>query len=129
MATLGLKLRTLENGGLMFQCPGCGEPHVVWVGEGSGPRWGWNGNGDAPTFTPSILVRGVRIDGGDAEIECILDSYKLPEDREAMLADKRINTVCHSFITDGRVQFLNDCTHALVGQTVDLPNYDDNGEP
>jgi hypothetical protein len=29
--------------------------------------------------------------------------------------------VCHSFVTDGRIQFLNDCTHALAGQTVDLP--------
>lgn len=29
--------------------------------------------------------------------------------------------VCHSFVTDGRIQFLNDCTHALAGQTVELP--------
>ena len=57
------------------------------------------------------------------EIERILDSYKLPEEREAMLADKRINTVCHSFVTDGRIQFLADCTHALAGQTVDLPEW------
>jgi len=29
---------------------------------------------------------------------------------------------CHSFVTDGRIQFLNDCSHALAGQTVDLPD-------
>lgn len=28
---------------------------------------------------------------------------------------------CHTFITDGKVQFLSDCTHALAGQTLDLP--------
>ena len=28
---------------------------------------------------------------------------------------------CHSFVTDGRIQFLADCTHPLAGQTVDLP--------
>lgn len=28
--------------------------------------------------------------------------------------------VCHSFITDGRIQFLSDCTHHLRGQTVDM---------
>jgi len=123
MGALGSKLRTLEGGGVMFRCPGCGEPHMVTVGDGTGPRWGWNGSGDAPTFTPSILVRGVRINGGDAEIERILDSYKLPEEREAMLADKRISTVCHSFVTDGRIQYLGDCTHALAGQTVDLPDW------
>lgn len=29
---------------------------------------------------------------------------------------------CHSFVTDGKIQFLGDCTHELKGQTVDLPN-------
>lgn len=32
-------------------------------------------------------------------------------------------TVCHSFITDGKIQFLKDCTHALAGETVDLPDF------
>ena len=26
------------------------------------------------------------------------------------------------FVTDGKIQFLGDCTHALAGQTVDLPD-------
>lgn len=29
--------------------------------------------------------------------------------------------VCHSFVRDGRIQFLGDCTHKLANQTVDLP--------
>ena len=33
------------------------------------------------------------------------------------------NFLCHSFITDGKVQFLNDCTHELAGQTVDLLDF------
>lgn len=123
MARIGKKLRSLEDGKVMFQCPGCGENHAVTVTPAGGPCWGWNGDADAPTFTPSILVRCVRIDGGDAEIERILDTYQLPEDREAMLADKRINVVCHSFVTDGRIAFLTDCTHSLAGQTVDLPDW------
>ena len=28
---------------------------------------------------------------------------------------------CHSFVTDGKIQFLSDCTHSLVNQTVALP--------
>jgi hypothetical protein len=32
--------------------------------------------------------------------------------------------VCHSFVTDGRIQFLTDCTHAFAGRTVDLPEWD-----
>ena len=126
MARIGKKLRSLEGGRVAFLCPGCGERHQVTVdAASSGPVWGYNGNPDAPTFTPSILVRGVRIDGGDAEIDRIIDTYKLPEDRKKMLADRRINTVCHSFVTDGRIQFLGDCTHALAGQTVDLPDIGD----
>ncbi len=30
---------------------------------------------------------------------------------------------CHSFVKEGKIQFLNDCWHALNGQTVDLPDY------
>lgn len=124
MAKISKVLRSLEGNRLAFWCPGCDEAHWVSFGEGPGPRWGYNGNPDAPTFTPSILVRGVRIEGGDAELDRILDTYRLPEEREAMLADKRINTVCHSFVTDGEIQFLGDCTHKMAGQTVPLVEFD-----
>lgn len=33
-------------------------------------------------------------------------------------------SVCHSFVRDGRIQFLSDCTHKLANQTVDLPDID-----
>ena len=123
MGALPAVLRSLQGGRVGFWCPGCAEAHWIGVGPGEGPRWGYNGDLDKPTFTPSILVRSVRIDGGDAELDRILHSYKLPEDRERMLADRRINTVCHSFVTDGRIQFLDDSTHALAALTVDLPRF------
>lgn len=28
---------------------------------------------------------------------------------------------CHSFVRDGQIEFLSDCTHALAGKTVSLP--------
>ncbi len=28
---------------------------------------------------------------------------------------------CHSFVRDGAIEFLSDCTHALAGRTVPLP--------
>lgn len=126
MGALSKVLRAAEGGRLMFWCPGCNEAHVVRDKAAAGTEAGWtyNGNPDKPTFTPSILVRGVGIEGGDAELDRILDEYKLPEDRERVLADKRIATVCHSYVTDGRIQFLSDCTHGLAGQTLDLPPFD-----
>lgn len=33
-------------------------------------------------------------------------------------------SVCHSYITDGKIQFLSDCSHSLAGQTVELPEID-----
>lgn len=113
MSALSRLLRSSADGGLLFWCAGCDGAHQVMVGAGSGPRWGYNGNPDKPTLTPSILVRGV---------DRLTD-----EERDRVMAGERIEPrpiVCHSFVTDGRIQFLSDCTHALAGQTVDLPEFD-----
>lgn len=53
-------------------------------------RWKFNNNFKKPTFTPSLLVQYGK------------------------------NKVCHSFITDGNIQFLSDCTHSLKDKTVAL---------
>lgn len=118
-------LRKLEGGRVAFWCPGCREMHQVTTDQGRHPCWDWNLDFEKPTFSPSILVRGVRLDMPDEELDGILDTYKLPEDRERILADKRINTVCHSFVKNGQIQFLSDCTHALAGQTVPLEPFDE----
>ena len=87
-----------------FTCPGCEFDHILPLrrpaeGHGStGPCWNWNGSEESPTITPSILATAGR--GGDT-----------PD-------------ICHSFVTDGKIQFLSDCTHKLTGQTVDLPEVD-----
>ena len=128
MAKLSKFLRSVDGGRIMFWCPGCNEAHQITVRDGAnhqGPGWGYNGNAEAPTFTPSILVRSVRTRGGEEEFDRILDTYKLPEEREKMLADVRIAWVCHSFVTDGQIQFLGDCTHELAGQTVPLPPFEE----
>lgn len=77
-----------------FWCPGCDSPHRVLT-DPPEQAWGWNGDLTAPTFTPSVLVT-----------------------RPGGIPDR-----CHSFVTDGRIQYLTDCTHALAGQTVPLPEW------
>ena len=82
-----------------FMCPGCGVRHAFWERWDDGsPAWKWNGNFDKPTVHPSVKVT---TPGG------------IP------------GAVCHSFITSGRIQFLTDSTHALAGQTVELPELED----
>ena len=119
MAELSKKLRSSVDGGILFWCPGCDGAHQVMVGEGPGPRWGYNGNPDAPTFTPSVLVRSGHYCNGQEGKDCWCN-YEKRFGRPAPVKC----TVCHSFVTDGRIQFLDDCTHALAGQTVDLPDFD-----
>ena len=83
----------------LFKCPGCGENHVLWERLDSGrPGWTWNGDFDRPTVNPSILLK--------TELPGKVD-------------------VCHSFITNGRIQFLPDCTHPLAGKTVELPDVEE----
>lgn len=95
------KLRSIEGGGLIFFCPGCKSGHMIRHGEGPGPRWTWNGDADRPTFSPSVLVTYSGSDAGK---------------------DGAPPAVCHTFVTDGRIQFLSDCSHELAGQTVELPD-------
>lgn len=115
MGVIGKKLRGLEGGLVSFRCPGCDEFHQVRV-EGEGrPRWGYNGNPDAPTFTPSILVRSGHFVPGYRKGDpcwCSCD-----EEDPAFHCKQ-----CHSFVTDGQIRFLSDCSHSLAGQTVELPD-------
>jgi len=93
-------LRSANDGHLIFWCPGCDMPHGIQTGQGAGPRWGWNNDVEKPTFTPSILVR---FPWGPEKKQC----------------------VCHSFVREGKIEFLSDCTHNLAGQTVSLPDWED----
>jgi hypothetical protein len=130
MSRLGKKLRGLEGGRVAFFCPGCNEMHQITVDRAyspQGPVWGYDGDPDCPTFTPSILVRGTRLDLTDDELEAMWEEFPLPEARAKLLADHRYNFVCHSFVTKGQILFLSDCTHALAGKTVPLPDLSGSG--
>lgn len=117
---LSPKLRGLGGGVLTFWCPGCNERHAISCeapGK-NGARWSYNGNPDKPTFSPSVLVRsGHYVDGDKASCWCTYNAEHPDE------PDKFHCVICHSFVKDGRIQFLSDCTHPLAGQTVDLPDF------
>lgn len=102
-------------------CPGCGVLHAINVGEARGPRWTFNDDPDAPTFSPSVLLKTTKVNLSDHDFDALLDQFS-GEELEEKLAPHRVPVVCHSFVTAGRIRFLNDCTHSLAGQTVDLPD-------
>lgn len=89
-----------------FICPGCKQVHRVNV---FGDGWGFNKDINKPTLTPSILVRST-VTLTDEEIAIVMAGGKV-EPRKL---------VCHSFVKEGKIEFLNDCTHSKAGTTVEL---------
>lgn len=89
---------------LAFVCPGCALRggsglHMLPVNtDKKAPSWNFDGNFERPTISPSILTRS-----GTAEKPF----------------------VCHSFLRNGVFEFLNDCTHDLKGQSVEIPDLPD----
>ena len=63
--------------------------------EGTG-CWTWNGDVDKPTLRPSVLTTG----------------YKRLSDGKPIRS--------HTWVNDGQAQFLDDCSHELRGQTLDM---------
>lgn len=125
MSTLSNILRKQTGGRVAWWCPGCDEAHAITV-EGAG-AWGWDGNTDAPTFTPSVKVDGFVLTlAGRALLS--KDQADGTRRGEGFTYD-RVATVCHSFVKAGRMEFLGDCTHSMAGQTVEIPawpsHYDD----
>lgn len=90
------KIIQKEDGKLLFHCPGCNRIHIL-NDPNYKPRWGFNCDLEKPTIRPSILCEW-----------------------EYGPAENRTKHVCHSFVTDGKIEFRNDCTHDLAGETVDL---------
>lgn len=72
-------------------CPACKTHHAF------DSRWSFNGDYDNPTFTPSMLVNGSK-------------EHQSPGSPR-----------CHSFVVNGRIQYLSDCMHDMAGQTIELP--------
>lgn len=94
---------------LSYWCPGCKTPHSVTVGarEGwTGATWSFNGDAKAPTLAPSVRH--------------FTPAGPYGENEEQVLE----RTYCHYHIVAGKVNFCNDCTHALNGvQGVELPDF------
>ena len=109
------KVRRFNGDFYTIICPGCGEEHKI------GSSWKFNGDFDRPTFFPSLLVRCGHYANPTLPCWCTHNADKQARGEEPSGFECY---QCHSFITDGKIQFLGDCTHALAGETVELPNFE-----
>jgi len=115
-----MKARKLSENDVAIYCPGCGYEHTLRVA-GSTAIWQFNGDYEIPTFSPSLLVTGGHYASGEQGKPCWC-TFEARYGKKAPFSCVR----CHSFVRDGRIQFLTDSTHALAGQTVDLPDVTQN---
>lgn len=113
---------------LIFHCPGCGLEHGPWVGPKhveADQRWSWNGSLELPVFKPSLKVTWDHMsDASRARNASFFIEHGRYMTHEELPFDE--HHVCHSYVgcngaLPGQIIFLNDCTHALAGQVVDLP--------
>ena len=88
-----------ESADFVFWCEGCKCYHGIWTTNKNQNECIWSFNNDLqkPTVNPSIKV-----------------AWSFGSEL----------FVCHSFIRDGMIQYLSDCTHELKGQTVELKDID-----
>jgi hypothetical protein len=87
-------------------CPGCHDIHAVTN------SWSFSGTDDRPTINPSVLVT-YRHPKGYSEANPAPLGYN----------GEYVEDICHSFIRDGKIEFLTDCFHGLAGQTVEMPDW------
>jgi hypothetical protein len=117
---MGVKLHeALRPDGLhyswCFYCPGCKGLHQC------DERWTFNGDKEKPTFRASILVHEVP---GDP-----IDGSTLGAAAYSAVQSYKGRPRCHSYVTDGRIEYLSDSTHELRGQTVELPDWSSVRDP
>jgi hypothetical protein len=99
-------LRKAETGHSHW-CPGCGEMHHI------PDSWRFDGNVEAPTFSPSVKITGKKI------VKDAQGKWTGEWVRDA--AGKTIDDCCHYILTAGQLNFCADSTHDLAGKTVPLP--------
>lgn len=94
-----------SEGYVSFYCPACDLPHTVPITLGMPHAWTWNGDSIKPTLRPSLLSRVTAYEHKDERFK---DGDKI---------------LCHCWVTDGKIEYLGDSTHAYANQTIDIPDY------
>jgi len=121
--------RDYPDGRVMLQywCQGCEELHSIWAAGGEpGKAWTWNGDAERPVFSPSVLTRSGHY-AYDTPRDTCWCTYNAEQKAKGEKPSSFECTRCHTFVgcngaQPGEVIFLGDCTHALAGKTLPLPD-------
>jgi hypothetical protein len=105
MSQVSVTLRRI-TGGYAHWCPGCEEVHKL------PDSWRFDGNLEKPTFTPSFKHEG---------IQRVFVNGEWTGEWKRDAKGNTIPYICHYILTAGVLNFCGDCSHALVGKSVPLP--------
>lgn len=83
--------------GYGWWCPGCKCAHYINTDGGDRPVWGFDGDLELPTIMPSYREF----------IPAMPALGEYPEMPEQI--------ICHCWVQQGHIEFLNDCSHDLRG--------------
>jgi len=113
--------------GWMVFCPACKSGHLFNTVPGDNsvggkkPVWTFvNNDPERPTFRASYLVKSGHHAKGHKKGDSCWCTFEKEHGKKAPFECR----ICHSFVTDGKIKFLKDCTHSLAGQEVDLPDWE-----
>lgn len=107
------RIRKLQGDRIAFGCLGCGEMHQVTS------AWTWNESMEHPTITPSILVKTGHYSDESRPCWC---AYNKEKEEAGEPTSPFKCSLCHSFISNGEIRYLDDCSHELAGKTIMLPD-------
>lgn len=100
------KLRRAQSG-YAHWCPACEEMHALPDG------WTFDGNLELPTFSPSFKHTGKQTIKKDGR-------WTGEWARDAN--GNAVDWCCHYVLNQGVLHFCTDCSHALKGRSVPLPD-------
>lgn len=106
MGQVSSKLRR-QTGGYAHWCPACEEMHNM------PDSWTFDGNLEQPTYSPSFRHSGMQRINQDG---------KWTGEWARGADGKPLPWVCHYILTAGVLNYCGDCTHALAGKSVPLPD-------
>lgn len=113
-----MKLRRVEGGVVSFHCPGCKGTHCIPI---EGPhKWTFNGNLDRPSLSPSVRESIGHFAPGSKPGDDCWCTYNVEQQRKGEKPAPFRCGVCHFVLTDGALNFCDDCTHELKGKKVSM---------
>lgn len=103
-------LKSDTDQGLRYFCFGCNRSHVIYYND-SNPviNWQWNKDYVLPTFSPSVKHEYPNW------VPPSTPENPIPHEQQILKID-----ICHYFIVNGQIQYLDDCTHAYRNKIVDM---------